>query len=274
MKLLFEEIASKCFKPANARIRKLKKWVKQTELARKTGNLEPYPNQYDKAEEIITFYTFAPYFLSSKQVDLTNKTLKLAGITDSVDSVVSAGLERLMPPPPGYLAWMQEQIKNHPVRYIREQAASRKNHNKPLEAPTHVDAFIETDNLIIFVEMKFTSDISMQTTFNPYRNQLARLIDVGISLATKKSKKLVLLLCSPSIFFVNKSRFYSYKITEYTDYQEVKKDINWREQNEIEKHVSAVAWIPLESLVQIMYQGFNHPDVEEALEFFRERNLA
>jgi hypothetical protein len=185
MKLLFEEIASKCFRPAEARIQKLKKWIHQSELARRTGNLEPYPNQYDKAEELITFYTFAPFFLSPNQAELANKILKMAGITIGVDSVVSAGLERLIPPPQGYLTWKQDQVDSHPVRYIREQAVSRKNANKPLEAPTHVDAFIETERLLILFEMKFTSDISVQTTFNPYRNQLARLIDVGISEAMK-----------------------------------------------------------------------------------------
>ena len=274
MKLLFKEIASKCFKPTEARVQKLEKWIHQSELARRTGNLEPYPNQYDKAEELITFYTFAPFFLSSNQAELTNKVLKLAGIPVDVDSVVSAGLERLMSPPQGYLAWMQEQVNSHPVRYIRKQAVSRKNENKPLEAPTHVDAFIETESLLILFEMKFTSDISIQTTFNPYRNQLARLIDVGISYALKKRKRLVLLLCSPSVFFVSKSRLYSYKITEYSDYEEVKRDIGWRGKEQIEESVLAVAWIPLKSLVEIMYEDFNHADLGDALLFFKERNLA
>jgi hypothetical protein len=54
MKLLFEEATKGCFNPAEARIQKLKAWVEQANSARNTGNLEPYPNQYDKAEELIT----------------------------------------------------------------------------------------------------------------------------------------------------------------------------------------------------------------------------
>jgi hypothetical protein len=84
----------------------------------------------------------------------------------------------------------------------------------------------------------------------------------------------VLLLCSPSVFFVSKSRLYSYKITEYSDSEEVKRDIGWRGREQIEDSVLAVAWFPLESLVEIMYEDFNHADLEEALLFFRERNLA
>jgi hypothetical protein len=274
MKLLFEEIGSRCFKPTHARIQKFKKWVHQSKSAREKGSLELYPNQYDKAEELITFYTFAPFFLSSYQAKLVNRILNLAGIAGNADSVVNARLEKLIPPPSGYLAWIKGQVENPPVKYIREKALAHNGKNKPLEAPTHVDAFIETNRLLIIVEMKFISDISYCTTFNPSRNQLARLIDVGISNAIRKHKKLVVLLCSPSLFFVNKSRFYSYKITEYSDYEEIKKDIEWRKSEEIDKQVLAVGWIPLESLIEVLYQDFDHPDKEEALNFFKERNLA
>src|SRR5512135_230069 len=38
------------------------------------------------------------------------------------------------------------------------------------------------------------------TAFNPYRNQLARLIDVGIEVAKSKGKKFIILLSTPSVF--------------------------------------------------------------------------
>ncbi len=94
MKLLFEEAAKGCFNPVEARTLKLKAWVEQANSARNTGNLEPYPNQYDKAEELITFYTFAPLVLSLNRVGLTNRILALAGISPFEENVVSVGLER------------------------------------------------------------------------------------------------------------------------------------------------------------------------------------
>jgi hypothetical protein len=103
---------------------------------------------------------------------------------------------------------------------------------------------------------------------------MARLIDVGIQEANKKSKKPIVLLCSPSEFFNNKSRMYFYKIQEYSNHAEIKQDIGWREIEEIEKYVLAVKWIPLEESIKILYKDFNHSDKEEAKDFFRERNLA
>jgi hypothetical protein len=272
MRLLFEDLAKKHFSPA--RVKKLKRWVEHADKARKSQNLNSLANQYDKAEELITFYAFAPIEIRGDEQDLVNDILRLAGVNETVESVNGVGFEKLFKPSEGYLSWMENEVRSHPIKYVREQAKDHKIRKRPLETDTHVDALVETESLLIFVEVKFTSDIAVGTTFNPERNQLARLIDVGISAAIEKGKKLVLLLCSPSMFFVKKSRFYSYKITEYSNYEEMQRDICWRKQHEIEKYVSAVTWVPLESLIKIIYQDFNHPDVEEALEFFKERNLA
>lgn len=271
--LLFEGVANECFSPLEARIQKLKAWVEKANSARNIGNLEPYPNQYDKAEELITFYTFAPLVLSSNKVGLTNQIFTLANINQSVDSVVSVGLEKQYPPPAGYLSWLRNDVKNHPVRYIRKQAIHHIKENKPLESRTHVDALIETNKLIIFFEMKFTSDISDNTTFNPNRNQLARLIDIGLEVAEKKGKKLLVFLSTPSTLYSLKSRLYYYKIQEYSNPLMIQKDIAWRPVKDIEDTLLAVRWIALEELINLFYKDFNHADKEEALDFFKERQL-
>ena len=274
VKLLFEEAALKCFSPARARIRKFKSLIEHADSARKTGNLHSFQNQYDNAEELITFYAFAPLILSSNKAPLIDEILRLAEIKEHVDNVVSVGLERLLQPPQGYLAWMQGQVDNHPVKYIREQAQSHKNGNKHLETATHADAFIETENFVILVEMKFTADISVDTTFNPCRNQLARLIDAGIDVANAKGKKLVVFLSTPSGFFETKSRLYVYKIKDYSALGEIQEDISWRTQKQIKEHLLAVKWIPLEDVIKTMYKDFPHRDKNEALTFFAERKLA
>ena len=274
MKLLFEEAAEKAFHPAKARIEKLKKWVKLADSARRTENLEPYSNQYDKAEELITFYTFAPLLLSINKVGLTNRILGLAGVSPFEENVVCVGLERQFSPPSGYLDWLKNEVKNHPVRYIREQANEHLKTNKPLESRTHVDAFIETDKLIIFFEIKYTSDISYCTTFNPCRNQLARLIDVGINGAEYSGKNILVLLSTPSKLYESRSRLYYYKVKEYSDPLIIENDIAWRPVSQIRDNVLAVKWIALEQLINVFYEDFRHPDKEEALEFFKERHLA
>lgn len=273
VKLLFEE-ALKCFSPAQARISKLKNWVIQADAARKVGNLEPYPNQYDKAEELITFYTFAPLVLSLNKVGLTNRILGLAGISPFEENVVNVGLERQYKPPTGYLLRLKNEVKTHPIRYIREQALDHSKTNKPLESRTHVDAFIETDKLLIFFEIKYTSDIAHDTTFNPYRNQIARLIDVGLDAAKSSGKEVLVLLSTPSKLYESRSRFYYYKVKEYSDPLMIKRDIAWRPLSEIRDNVLAVKWIALEALISLLYKDFTHSDKEEAMKFFRERNLA
>jgi hypothetical protein len=273
MKLLFREAAQGCFNPPEEKIQKLNTWVEQANSARSTGNLEPAPNQYDKAEELITFYTFAPFVLSLNRVGLANRILGLAGISPFEENVVGIGLERQYLPPAGYLQWFKKEVKSHPVRYIREQSDEHRKTKKPVESRTHVDAVIETDKLIIFFEIKYTSDISHSTTFNPYRNQLARLIDVGLEEAKSSGKEVLVILSTPATLFERRSRLYYYKVQEYSDPLMIQKDIGWRPVKQIEENLLAVKWIALEEIVNLLYKDFNHPDKKEALEFFKERNL-
>jgi hypothetical protein len=64
--------------------------------------------------------------LSLDRVGLTNSILSLAGVSPFEEQVVDVGLERLFPPPIGYLRWIKKEVQNHPVRYIREKAINHK----------------------------------------------------------------------------------------------------------------------------------------------------
>ena len=276
MRLLFKEAIKTCFYPSEDRLRKLSAWVENANSARdatnQEANLEAYPNQYDKAEELITFYTFAPLVLSLNKVGLTNRILALAKVSAFEENVADVGLERQYRPPKGYLKWIKNDVKNHPVKYIREQASAHKP-NQRLESNTHVDASIETDKLLIFFEIKFTSDISHSTTFNPCRNQLARLIDVGLDVNEHNGKEVLVLLSTPRRLYEKRSRLYYYKVKEYADPAMIKEDIEWRNVSEIRDNVLAVTWIALEDLIEVLYRDFEHEDKKEAVEFFKERNL-
>lgn len=272
MKLLFENLAEKYF--TKERIRKFKDWIENANKAREAKSLGKKPNQYDKAEELISFYTFAPLELREDRKELVQEILRLANVDETVGEPISLGFERQFKPPEGYLKWLEKEVSRHPVKYIREQGKDHVERCRRLEANTHVDAVIETGNLLILVEVKFTSDIAPQTTFNANRNQLTRTIDVGISeVEESKNKKLVVLLCSPSEFYHKKSRFYYYKMQEYSDFHKIKQDICWRELEEIKERLLATAWIPLEKVIKITYRNFSFSELEEAKRFFKERNL-
>ena len=272
VRLLFEDLARKHF--AKARVKKYRAWVENANEARNTGSLDERLNQYDKAEELITFYTFAPLELREDKKEVIQGILKLANINEPVEEPVSLSFEKELQPPKGYLKWLTNEVSRHPVKYVREQGRKHVERGRRLEANTHVDAVIETKNLLILVEVKFTSDISCETSFNANRNQMARTIDVGIEKAKKKGKRLVVLLCSPSEFYHKKSRLYYYKIQEYSDFSKVKEDVVWRKLDEIEEHLLAVALVPLEKVIEIMYSNFSIWELDEVERFFIERNLA
>jgi hypothetical protein len=65
--------------------------------------------------------------------------------------------------------------------------AARAASSESVEGPTEVDATIETEGSLIFIEAKLGSDISVNTTYDPHRNQIARNIDCLIEKAGQKT---------------------------------------------------------------------------------------
>jgi hypothetical protein len=53
----------------------------------------------------------------------------------------------------------------------------------------------------------------------------------------------------------------------------MQKDIMWRKQGEIQEYLLAVKYVPLEKMIDTLYEGFKHADTKRAMAFFRERHL-
>jgi hypothetical protein len=102
MRLLFEDLATKHF--SSARVQKLKSWVEHADSARKSGNLDAFANQYDKAEELITFYAFAPLAIRNDRVYILKEMLSTLNINKTARGKVSIAFEKLLQPPEGYLS--------------------------------------------------------------------------------------------------------------------------------------------------------------------------
>lgn len=206
---------------------KYEKWIADAERARAPDkpSLDERLNQYDKAEELLTWYTFAPILRmnTEQRIIILNEFLKpLLGL-DVVVSRPSLNFEKLLLPPKSYLEAIPV---DHPVRYIREEIKSHRNGKIPLEGHTHIDVLIETNELIIPIEAKFTSDIDYQRTYSCIRNQMARTIDVSIEMAKKLQppKKVLFLLCAPRNLY-NKGRYYHYKMKDYEKLENLKHDL-------------------------------------------------
>jgi hypothetical protein len=273
LSFLFEELAKKQFNFTDAKVKKYRNWVATANEVRAKDLLDSKLNQYDKAEELITFYTFAPIELRKDKNDVVEEILKLGEIHETIEKLEKISFEKLYKSPNAFLNWLNKKVVSNPIRYVRMKGRQNVAKGKPLEGKTHVDVVIETKRLVVLVEVKFTSDISYQIDYYPIRNQLARNIDVGIEEAKKKGKRLVVLLCTPEELFNKKSRFYYYKIKDYKDPNKIFEDLEWRPIEEIKEHLLKVAWIPLEKVIEIVYQNLNSSEIEKAKEFFKERNL-
>lgn len=228
MKLLFwEEINDLIRKGkfSEERKKKYKEWTANAKRARNTGSSDEKMNQYDKAEELLTWYTFAPLprMNTEQRIITSNKFLEPLLGSDVVVSHPSLNFEKLLLPPHSHF---DEISADHPVKYIREEIKRHRKQEIPLEGHTHIDILIETDELIIPIETKFTSDIDYQTTYSCIRNQIARTIDVSMEMAKRPQppKKVLFLLCVPRNLY-NKGRYYYYKMRDYEELENLKHDL-------------------------------------------------
>lgn len=140
---------------------------------------------------------------------------------------------------------------------------------KNIEGPTRVDAMIinpDNDNdFSVIIEAKVSSDISVSTTYDLSRNQIARIIDVmleangdmGEPFNKRDPEKTIFLLITPEIFKGDKpneqvSRFYGYKMREYMDQEKgvecLKKDLPHRTEEVLKNIPSRIGWLTWEDI--------------------------
>lgn len=81
----------------------------------------------------------------------------------------------------------QEESRRRMLRSRNPLWAARAASTAPVEGPSEIDVTVEAENLIVFIEAKLGSDISMNTTYDPHRNQIARNIDCLIERAGSKA---------------------------------------------------------------------------------------
>lgn len=204
---------------------KFEKWVQDANLARNSGSLKKNLNQYDKAEGILTWYTFAPLFRMNEELRILSINAFLEPLLgpNAITSPVEIVLEKRLLSSTNYLDSIPYE---HPVLYVRKEIDRHRQKKTRLENYTHIDFFIESDDLMIPIEAKFTSDVETQRDYNCVRNQIARTIDVAIEAAKKarNTKKVVFLLCVPERLY-NRGRFYFYKMKDYENLNNLKHDI-------------------------------------------------
>jgi hypothetical protein len=65
----------------------------------------------------------------------------------------------------------------------------RAENRRPVEGSSEIDVAIETDKSLVFIEAKLGADVSLRTTYDPTRNQIARNIDCLLKRAQERNRK-------------------------------------------------------------------------------------
>ena len=174
-----------------------------------------------------------------------------------------------------------------------------------LEGNTYLDILISGkkngQDIHIFVEAKFLSDISKDITYVPVRNQIARNIDCAIDLMTKGGRDLKglndfwFLLLTPGIFRTEKyggpvlspishflpqrSRLFCYKMDDYLHPAFLSRDLpHWKDKLKSQHWdliSSRIGWLTYEDIFStVKSKGcLRGESLEDFKEFFRERSL-
>lgn len=263
-----------------ARYAKYSEWVETAEKNRRGVSMSRtnrHTSQYDTAEELITWNTFAPLLKMGQRfkdmliADIVNLGLQKDAAEYLDEWSFKVQFEKTLPPPPSYLNHLQSTVANHPVRYVRLGAEGK----EILEGDTHVDIAFENSRLLVLGEVKFMSDIQWGITYDPNRNQLARLIDTGIRAA--RDKKLAVILFSPESIYCSKSRLYYYKLKDYRESMEnLRTDIPHRSLDEITKTLIGTGWVSLEFAASTIHRKAVEQGLlvkEGSHKFYEERKI-
>ena len=268
---------------SDARFAKYLDWVKSADEARagSFGTLTVgQANQYDKAEELITWNTFAPLLKMKKAPrDSTASKIIAEGLRRDIDEYLDdegfrLQFEYAIPSPRSYMEQLRQSVRDHPVKYVREEAKDK----EILEGNTHVDLALMNSKLLVLVEVKFTSDIQSDVRYDPVRNQLARLTDVGID--ASHGRKLAVLLLSPEWGYRSRNRLYCYKLDDYrASMENVRADIPHRSLAEITNTLLGVGWVPLEFAASTVHKKaielglLAKGEVRQVQGFYEERRI-
>jgi hypothetical protein len=133
--------------------------------------------------------------------------------------------------PPTYRNWLSANLDRRTmIPFVRDRGPKA---GQRLEGPTHVDAMLlapETGTAVIF-EAKVLSDLSTHVQFDATRNQLVRLIDVGLDpnpdlqypLTTRIPDRTYVVLLTPELLSprgaedAHLSRLYGWLMPAYRD---------------------------------------------------------
>ena len=119
------------------------------------------------------------------------------------------------PPPDGREIWLREYVGKRGGGLFQKWSKKR----GKVEGTTEVDVTITTKKALIFIEAKYLSDIGTDVSYDPWRDQVVRNIDVGTYHAqrSKPRREFFFILLTPKWDdeYEERSRLYWYKMRDY-----------------------------------------------------------
>jgi hypothetical protein len=216
------------------------------------------PRQIEKDERFWTAAALKAVFDSSKRPEALANLMRtafgprptlttFATWQDCLEGELRLYFEAHFPSPRLYAEWLRENLKHQQVIPYVLDAAERTSRRR-LEGATHVDGVLVnlTNGFGVVIEAKVLSDISYGVSFDMYRNQLARNIDVMLEeypdldnmLSKRKADRSLFVLLTPRPFRDRPhSRLYGWLLHEYqTQPEALRRDL---------PHRAGVAWEPV-----------------------------
>lgn len=168
-----------------------------------------------------------------------------------------------IPSPHSYVSWLRSNLKSRQlIPYVLD--AANRNSERTLEGPTHVDAVLLNCNngFALFIEGKVLSDASYQISFDNFRNQIARNIDVmlednsrlGPPLSHQLPEFTLFALLTPEIFKKNpESRLYGWLMREYSSSSNaLARDLPHRDNVDWKSISRRIGWFTFENIESII----------------------
>jgi len=186
----------------------------------------------------------------------------LSSWAECLDGDLRLYFEVCLPSPSSYVKWLRSHLANRQIIPYVLDAAARTN-ARTLEGATHVDAMFlnVTNGFAWFIEAKVLSDVSYLITFDNFRNQLARNIDVmldntsqpGAGLEKRDPEKSLFGLLTPAQFKnFPQSRLYGWLMSEYrSDPKTLARDLRHRTGVNWSSVSRRIGWLTFEDFEKV-----------------------
>lgn len=170
--------------------------------------------------------------------------------------------EACIPSPQKYVNWLRDNLKDRQMIPYVLDAAAREN-ERTLEGATHMDAiFLNVKNGFAWlIEAKVLSDVSYSISFDNYRNQIARNIDVilektvlpGSVLEQRDPEKSLFSLLTPRGFQqYPSSRLYGWLMQDYRNRpSSLQRDLPHRDQVNWSALQQRIGWVTFEDFKEV-----------------------